>query len=215
LSQLAEQTRAARSEQIAADLAEVEAQLRELQERKCHWRRLASKNSTCSWRTSQERHAQLDEQVIAAERKPGGLPGTAAQLLERQAQDGGLCASAAWWRARPNWPAPLKPPRSRRAASESDEQRAKDELARLTDAAAQAGLQDALALKLEREAQLGAQRSAYDDLTARLRASDERRLKLERELDPMRQRITDLQLKEQAARLGLEQYTQLLADARG
>jgi chromosome segregation protein len=74
-------------------------------------------------------------------------------------------------------------------------------------------LQDALALKLEREAQLGAQRSAYDDLTARLRASDERRLKLERELDPMRQRITDLQLKEQAARLGLEQYTQLLADA--
>lgn len=67
--------------------------------------------------------------------------------------------------------------------------------------------------KLEREAQLGAQRSAYDDLTARLRASDERRLKLERELDPMRQRITDLQLKEQAARLGLEQYNQLLADA--
>ena len=30
----------------------------------------------------------------------------------------------------------------------------------------------------------------------------------------MRQRITDFQLKEQAARLGLEQYTQLLADAQ-
>jgi chromosome segregation protein len=61
---------------------------------------------------------------------------------------------------------------------------------------------------------LGAKRSEYDDLTAKLRASDERRLTLERELDPLRQRITDLQLKEQAARLGLEQYTQLLADAQ-
>ena len=87
-------------------------------------------------------------------------------------------------------------------------------MSRLTDAAAQAGLQSALALKLEREQQLGAKRSEYDDLTAKLRASDERRLKLERELDPLRQRITDFQLKEQAARLGLEQYTQLLADAQ-
>jgi chromosome segregation protein len=59
----------------------------------------------------------------------------------------------------------------------------------------------------------GAKRSEYDDLTARLRASDERRMSFERELDPLRQRITDLQLKEQASRLGLEQYTQLLQDA--
>jgi len=76
------------------------------------------------------------------------------------------------------------------------------------------GLQSALALKLEREQALGAKRSEYDDLTAKLRASDERRLQLERELDPLRQRITDFQLKEQAARLGFEQYTQLLADAQ-
>ncbi|MBM3387361.1 MAG: chromosome segregation protein SMC, partial [Betaproteobacteria bacterium] len=34
----------------------------------------------------------------------------------------------------------------------------------------------------------------------------------ERELEPLRQRITELQLKEQAARLGLEQYAQLLAE---
>ncbi|MCB2069643.1 MAG: chromosome segregation protein SMC, partial [Ottowia sp.] len=63
------------------------------------------------------------------------------------------------------------------------------------------------------EQALAAQRSSYDDLTAKLRASDERRLQLERALDPLRQRITDLQLKEQAARLGTEQYTQLLQDA--
>jgi chromosome segregation protein len=86
-------------------------------------------------------------------------------------------------------------------------------LSRLTDAAAQAGLQNALAMKMEREQVLGAKRSEYDDLTARLRASDERRMSFERELDPLRQRITELQLKEQASRLGLEQYTQLLIDA--
>ncbi|HPZ58303.1 MAG TPA: chromosome segregation protein SMC, partial [Ottowia sp.] len=100
------------------------------------------------------------------------------------------------------------------ASIDAEQQRAQDELTRLTDAAAQAGLQTALALKLEREQALGAQRSTYDDLTTKLRASDERRLQFERELDPLRQRITDLQLKEQAARLGTEQYTQLLVDAQ-
>ena len=40
------------------------------------------------------------------------------------------------------------------------------------DAAAQAGLQSALALKLEREQTLGAKRSEYDDLTAGLAADE-------------------------------------------
>ena len=96
----------------------------------------------------------------------------------------------------------------------TEHERANEELTRLTDAAAQAGLQSALALKLERETALGAKRSEYDDLTAKLRASDERRLQLEREMDPLRQRITDFQLKEQAARLGFEQYNQQLIDAQ-
>ena len=39
-------------------------------------------------------------------------------------------------------------------------------------------------------------------------------MSLERELDPLRQRITEFQLKEQAARLGFEQYEQLLVDAQ-
>jgi chromosome segregation protein len=104
---------------------------------------------------------------------------------------------------------------SQQAASVSaEEARVQEDLARLTDAAAQAGLQNALNIKVEREASLSAKRSAYDELTTRLRASDERRLQLERELEPLRQRITDFQLKEQAARLGLEQYTQLLTDAQ-
>ena len=209
LSQLAEQTRA-RGEQIAADLAEVEAQLEALQERRVT-AEARFEELDMQLADTQERHAQLDEQVIAAERKLAACR-EQQRSLERQAQEAAYAERSL--AARQAELARAIDTAAQQAGSlESDEQRAKEELARLTDAAAQAGLQDALALKLEREAQLGAQRSAYDDLTARLRASDERRLKLERELDPMRQRITDLQLKEQAARLGLEQYTQLLADA--
>ena len=47
-----------------------------------------------------------------------------------------------------------------------------------------------------------------------MRDSDERRFKLEHELEPQRQRITDFQLKEQAARLGVEQYSQQLEEAQ-
>ncbi|MDP5021720.1 MAG: chromosome segregation protein SMC, partial [Burkholderiaceae bacterium] len=92
--------------------------------------------------------------------------------------------------------------------------RAVEELGRLSDAAAQGGLEDALARKLERETSLGLKRSDYDDLTNKLRASDERRLQLERALDPLRARITDLQLKEQAATLGVQQYAQQLEEAQ-
>ncbi len=56
--------------------------------------------------------------------------------------------------------------------------------------------------------------ASYDDLTNRLRTSDERRLQLERALEPLRARITEFQLKEQAARLGLEQYTSAVARRR-
>jgi chromosome segregation protein len=96
----------------------------------------------------------------------------------------------------------------------AEEARAQSELMRLNDAAAQSGLQSALAQKLACEAALGALRSQYDDLTARLRTRDEQRLQLERQMDPLRQRITDIQLKAQAARLGVAQYSQLLADAQ-
>jgi chromosome segregation protein len=210
LTQLAEQTRA-RSEQIAGDLAEVDAQLEDLQAR-----RVAAEGRfeelDMQLADSQERHAQLDERVLETERK---LNDCREQLrsLERQAQEATF--SLRTLDARKAELARAIETADQQAASiTSEEQRAHEELARLTDAAAQAGLQGALSLKLEREQALAAKRSEYDDLTAKLRASDERRIKLERELDPLRLRIQDLQLKEQAARLGFEQYAQLLADAQ-
>ncbi|HVE53500.1 MAG TPA: chromosome segregation protein SMC, partial [Ramlibacter sp.] len=210
LTQLAEQTRA-RSEQIAGDLAEVDALLEELQER-----RVAAEGRfeelDMQLADSQERHAQLDERVIEAERKVAESR-EQHRSLERQAQEAQFAQRALEAR-RGELQRAIETATQQAASITQEEERARTELARLTDAAAQAGLQSALHLKSEREQALGAKRSEYDDLTAKLRASDERRLKLERELDPLRQRITDLQLKEQAARLGLEQYTQLLADAQ-
>jgi len=210
LTQLAEQTRA-RSEQIAGDMAEVDAQLEDLQER-----RVAAEarfeELDMQLADSQERHAQLDERVLEAERK---LNDCREQLrsLERQAQEATFSLRTLDAR-KAELSRAIETADQQATALVAEEQRARDELARLTDAAAQAGLQNALALKLEREQTLAAKRSEYDDLTTKLRASDERRLQLERELEPLRQRITDFQLKEQAARLGFEQYAQLLADAQ-
>ncbi|MES2939176.1 MAG: chromosome segregation protein SMC [Pseudomonadota bacterium] len=210
LTQLAEQTRA-RSEQIAGDLAEVDALLEELQERRVS-AEARFEELDMQLADSQERHAQLDERVIEAERK---LAESREQHrgLERQAQEAQFAQRSLGAR-RGELQRAIETAAQQAASLADEEQRALTELARLTDAAAQAGLQSALELKSEREQALGAKRSEYDDLTAKLRASDERRLQLERELDPLRQRITDMQLKEQAARLGLEQYAQLLADAQ-
>ena len=160
---------------------------------------------------SQERHAQLDERVIEAERKLSGCR-EQQRTLERLAQEATFSQRSLEAR-RSELERGLETAVQQIKSIADEQERAKEELSRLTDAAAQAGLQNALAMKMEREQVLGAKRSEYDDLTARLRASDERRMSFERELDPMRQRITELQLKEQASRLGLEQYTQLLLDA--
>ncbi|KQX34187.1 chromosome segregation protein SMC [Variovorax sp. Root434] len=209
MTQLAEQTRA-RSQQLAADLGEVDAQLEELQER-----RIAAEGRfeelDMQLADSQERHAQLDERVIEAGR---ALSASREQhrSLERQAQEATFSQRTLEAR-RGELNRSIETAAQQTVALTDEDERARAELARLSDAAAQAGLQDALSLKLEREAALGSARSQYDDLTLKLRASDERRLQLERELDPLRQRITEFQLKEQAARLGVEQYQQLLDDA--
>jgi chromosome segregation protein len=160
----------------------------------------------------QERHAQLDERVIACQSQ---LTQSREQQrsLERQAQEATFAQRSLQAR-NAELARAIETANAQAVEVAQESQRAQEELQRLNDASAQAGLQTALALKLEREQQLAMRRSEYDDLTAKLRASDERRMQLERELDPMRQRITELQLKEQAARLGFEQYDAQLVDAQ-
>ncbi|MEY3125466.1 MAG: chromosome segregation protein, partial [Pseudomonadota bacterium] len=210
LSQLAEQTRA-RSSQIDADLSEVDAQLDDLQERRVTAEgRFEELDMQLA--DSQERHAQLDERVIETQRT---LTQSREQQrsLERQAQEATFAQRSLQAR-NAELARAIDTANQQTQSVLAERQRAQDELTRLTDAAAQAGLQNALALKLEREQVLGAKRSEYDDLTAKLRSSDERRMQLERELDPLRQRITEFQLKEQAARLGFEQFEAQLVDAQ-
>ncbi|GLS12944.1 chromosome segregation protein SMC [Hydrogenophaga electricum] len=210
LTQQAEQTRA-RSEQIGADLAEVDGQLDELQERRVT-AEARFEELDMQLADSQERHAQLDDHVIEAERKLH-MAREQQRALERQGQEATFAMRSLQAR-QAELRRSLDTADGQEKALADEQQRAADELTRLTDASAQAGLQSALDMKLEREQALAALRSQYDDLTAKLRASDEHRLKLERELDPLRQRITDFQLKEQAARLGVEQYSQQLAEAQ-
>jgi len=210
LTQLAEQTRA-RSEQLSGDLAEVESQLEDLQERRIT-AEARFEELDLQLADTQERHAQLDERVINAQRQLGASR-EQHRSLERQAQEATFAQRTLEAR-RAELQRAIQTADQQATALADENERAGAELQRLSDAAAQAGLQNALSLKLERETALGAVRSQYDDLTMKLRASDERRLKLERDLEPMRQRLTEFQLKEQAARLGLEQYDQLLADAQ-
>ena len=209
LSQLAEQTRA-RSTQLLDELTELEAQLDDLQERKVT-AEARFEELDMQLADSQERHVQLDDRVAQAERRMSESR-EQQRTLERQLQEAQFAQRTLAAR-RDELARSLAMAASQTKSVADEQQRARDELSRLSDAAAQGGLQDALDAKLAREADLAAHRSQYDDLTARLRASDERRLQLERELEPLRQRITELQLKEQAARLGFEQYVQLLSEA--
>jgi chromosome segregation protein len=210
LSQLADQARN-RSAQIAHDLAEVDAQLGELQERS-FTDEGRFEELDLQLADTQERHAQLEDAVILAERKVADCR-EQQRGLERQAQEAAFALRSLEAR-RAELSRAIETAAQQADSIRAEAQRAQDELVRLNDAAAQGGLQQALAVKLEREQLLGAQRSQYDDLTAKLRASDEQRLKFERELDPLRARITEFQLKEQAARIGFDQYDQLLSDAQ-
>ena len=209
LSQLAEQARA-RRDQIGSDLAEVDEQLEALQERRV-MAEARFEELDMQLADGQERHAQLEDAVIEAERR---LNQAREQLrtLERQAQEASFSQRSLEAR-RAELQRAIETARQQSVALADELRRAQAELERLSDAAAQGGLQQALDTKLQREQELAAQRSRYDELTTRLRASDERRLQLERELDPLRARITEFQLKEQAARMGLDQYTQWLAEA--
>ncbi|SDB97068.1 chromosome segregation protein SMC [Paraburkholderia lycopersici] len=100
---------------------------------------------------------------------------------------------------------------SERVAASLEDARA--ELETINEQTAHTGLQDALEIRAQKEETLRAARAELDDLSAKLRAADETRLAAERALQPLRDRITELQLKEQAARLNGEQFVEQLQAA--
>ena len=209
LTQLAEQARA-RTAQIEADVAEVQAALDDLQERAVA-AEARFEELDMQLADSQELHAQLDDKVIESERK---LAESREQLrtLERRAQEATFSQRSMQAR-QGELQRTLETAEQQTKSLLEERERAQAEQGRLNDAAAQGGLQDALNLKMEREQAVSAARSEYEGLTNKLRASDERRVQVERALEPMRARITEFQLKEQAASLGSAQYEQQLAEA--
>jgi chromosome segregation protein len=88
-----------------------------------------------------------------------------------------------------------------------------EELHGLSDEAAQDALQNLLIQRSAREAALANARTEMDAISHRLREGDEARLTIERSLQPLRDKAMELQLKEQAARLNVEQFATMLMDA--
>jgi chromosome segregation protein len=213
LLRLSQQAEAAgtRRAQLDEELAELDGQLEELDERRVTGE-AKFEELDLQLANTQERHAELDEQVIGAERR---LADAREQLrsLERQAQESQFQARSLAAR-RGELQRGIETAVQQVAANEQAAAQLQQELATLNDAAAQAGLQEALALKLEREAALAAKRSEYDDLSAKLKRADEQRLEFERSLDPLREKITKLQLEAQAAQLGGAQYLEQLSGAQ-
>ena len=93
-------------------------------------------------------------------------------------------------------------------------ERAQLEAAKLDDSAARGGLDTWLAQRLAAEQAVAAARALVDDWMQKSRASEEQRQKIERGLQPRRERIGELKLKEQAARLAAEQFDGLLLEAK-
>ncbi|MFZ6772532.1 chromosome segregation protein SMC [Undibacterium sp. SXout7W] len=84
------------------------------------------------------------------------------------------------------------------------------ELEAMNDQAAHAGLQDLLDRRSDQERALADARHELDQLSQQLRQHEDTKSQVERSLQPQRDRIVELQLKEQAARLSQEQYAEQL-----
>jgi chromosome segregation protein len=201
----------ARGQQLEGELQEVDAQLAALAERRSVGEaRFESLDADLAG--AQQKHAEIDDEVIAAER---ALAQAREQLrtLERQAQEAGFQQRALASR-QGELQRVIETALAQIESNNTAGQQLELELGSFDDASAQSGLQSALAIKLEREEALAAARSVYDDLTAKLRAADEQRLVAERSLEPQRERIVQLQLEQQAAQLGGAQFLEQLQAAQ-
>ncbi|MEW9899266.1 chromosome segregation protein SMC [Chitinivorax sp. PXF-14] len=74
-------------------------------------------------------------------------------------------------------------------------------------------IQSALNRRAEREVELARARDTVGHATNRLRELEADKMRIEHSLDPLRERINELRLKEQEARLAVERFSQELADA--
>ncbi len=206
LSQQAEQANSRRG-QIDEEVAELDAQLEGLQERRAEGEARFEELDIHLGET-QEKHAELEEHVIEAERRLNQAR-EQSRALERQAQEATFSVRSMGAR-RGELQRSIETASQQIQANETSVAQLLEEQARLNDASAQTGLDEALAVRVQREGLLSQARQRYDDLSAQLRRFDEQRLQFEHSLQPLRDQITKLQLEQQAASLGGAQYMEQL-----
>ncbi|TSE29570.1 Chromosome partition protein Smc [Tepidimonas thermarum] len=207
--QAADQARQ-RQAQLEQDLDEVEQALETLQARRLE-AEARFEALDLQLADTQEQLTVLEDAAAQAERQVSAAR-EQVRAAERQAQEAAFAQRALAAR-RAALQRDVQTAQEQQARLDLEREQVQAELQRLSESTERNGLQDALAERQRCEQVLAQARSRYDELTARLRAADEQRLRIERELDPLRARITEFQLKEQAAQLALEQYSQWLAEA--
>ncbi|MFS8976665.1 chromosome segregation protein SMC [Cupriavidus necator] len=201
----------ARSGQIREELDEINAQIEE--------QRAIRAESEASFEQHDaalaEMQATHEDQQMAFEALDSKLSGARHQLrdLERAAQEALFAErnlSSRIDELRRN--IQVAADQAERIAESLENARA--ELETINEQTAHTGLQEALERRAEKEEKLTIVRTELDALSAQLRQHDEQRLAAERSLQPLRDRITELQLKEQAARLNQEQFSEQLTTAQ-
>ena len=200
-----------RSMQIASDLSEIAAQEAEQQQIKLE-SEAAFEQLDAELAVMQEQHE--DGQTVYLEREQAlNLAREQLRELERAAQQAQFAQQSHANRIeelKRNITTALEQSAQLFASMEQGQL----ELETLDDQTAQAGLQSFLEKRSEQEVALANARHELDQLTQHMRGQDEAKLAIERSLQPMRDRIVEFQLKEQAARLNQEQYAQQLTEAQ-
>mgnify|MGYP000061766747 CR=1 FL=1 len=90
---------------------------------------------------------------------------------------------------------------------------ARSDMAAISESLLGEALQTALQNRTHTENALAERRNILETAAAELRTLDETRLRLEQSVQPLRERINDLRMKEQAAQLNEEQFSQRLLEA--
>ncbi|MDP1527134.1 MAG: chromosome segregation protein SMC [Rhodocyclaceae bacterium] len=133
--------------------------------------------------------------------------------LAREAQDAGFSEKECLSKLTDNARA-AETAKTQLAQIAADRAVAAEELAAISDTVIQEQLQSALTVKSGQESALAGRRDALEAAAAQLRGLDEERLKLEQGMQPARDKIGELKLKEQAAHLNVEQYQERLIEAQ-
>jgi chromosome segregation protein len=208
LEQLDERARASR-ERIEHDLAEVrealESAAASLEEEQAVFERLDMELA--------ERQEAAEACIVAHEEAQGRQDTHRRSLSDRERAEREAAFAVRELHARIERHEARAADSARQEADSRQERLVQQErLSALSDSAARDALDAALATRVAAEHALTGAREALGQLTQHLRELDEQRIAREREQEPLRARIAEVQLREQAARLSAEQFAEQLLE---